>query len=164
MAASRVPFMAPSDCDPCHNKAATGKSRRHSSFGNLEWVTSSWSEKPAPPQVLALRQMAEPESKFSVSSITEGNCGKLRRGSSSGGPKKVAADDRQGGGGEVNPGEHWFNLETSSAERRTLFRLENEMEATLMFEHGGSRRASELWVTRILLRRCSGRDLVSTWL
>lgn len=60
----------------------------------------------------------------------------------------------QGGGGdEVNPGERWLDLETSSVERRALFRLEREMDATLMFEHGGGLRASQLWVTRILLGR-----------
>lgn len=65
----------------------------------------------------------------------------------------MATDDRQGGGGEVNPGERWFNLETYPAERRALFHLEKEMEATLMFEHGGSQRAIQLWVTKILLKR-----------
>ena len=44
-------------------------------------------------------------------------------------------------------------METSLAERRALFRLEKELEATLLFEHGGDCRASPLWVTRILLGR-----------
>lgn len=77
---------------------------------------SLWSEKHAPPQVLSLRQMVEPISKFSVGSSAEGNCGRFRRGSNSGSSEKVAVDDRQGGGGEVNLGECWFNLETSPVE------------------------------------------------
>jgi hypothetical protein len=55
------------------------------------------------------------------------------------------------GGGKFNLGEHWFNLETSPVKRRVLFQLEREMDATLTFEHGGGLRASQLWVTRILL-------------
>ena len=39
------------------------------------------------------------------------------------------------------------------AERRALFRLEKELEATLLFEHGGEYRANPHWVTRILLGR-----------
>ena len=34
--------------------------------------------------------------------------------------------------GEVSLGEHWFNQETTSAERWAMFRLEREMDATLM--------------------------------
>ena len=34
-----------------------------------------------------------------------------------------------------------------------MFCLEKEMEATLMFEHGGIQTASQLWETRILLGR-----------
>lgn len=37
-------------------------------------------------------------------------------------------------------------------ERRAMFQLERELEATLKFEHGGRQQASPLWVTRILLR------------
>ena len=55
--------------------------------------------------------------------------------------------------GEVNLGEHWFNMETMLAERRALFRLEQQMDATLMFEHGRRQKASQLWVTCILLGR-----------
>ena len=38
-------------------------------------------------------------------------------------------------------------------EQRALSRLEKELEATLLFEHGGEHRASPHWVTRILLSR-----------
>ena len=106
-----------------------------------------------PLQESALRHMVKPGSKLNASSSAKGNYGRFRRGSSSSGSEKVAVDDRQGRGGEANPGEHWFTMETSSVEQQALFHLEKEMEATLMFEHGGSRRASQLWVTRILLKR-----------
>lgn len=94
-----VPFIAPLDCDPSYDKHAAGKSGRHSSLGNLEWVEKLWSEESAPLQELALRHMAEPRSKLSASSSAEGNCDRLRRGSSLGGPEKAAVDDRQGRGG-----------------------------------------------------------------
>lgn len=111
------PARCHSDCDPCHNKPIDGKSGRHSSFGSMEWVTSLWSEKLEPPQVLALRQMVEHGSKYNAGSNIEGNCGRFRRGSSSGSLEKASTDDRQDGGGEINPGECWFTLETSPAER-----------------------------------------------
>lgn len=38
-----------------------------------------------------------------------------------------------GGGGE-NPGERWFNLENMPAKRRSLLRLEHELDASLWFE------------------------------
>ena len=38
-------------------------------------------------------------------------------------------------------------------ERRALFRLEKELEATLIFEHEGQYRAIPHWVTQILLGR-----------
>ena len=70
-----------------------------------------------------------------------------------GNSEKAEAEGSQGGGREMSPGEHWFTMETSPAERRVLFRLEKELEATLLFEHGGSCRANPLSVTRILLGR-----------
>lgn len=53
----------------------------------------------------------------------------------------------------MRPGERWFTMENSPAERRALSRLEKELEATLLFEHGGEHRANPHWVTRILLGR-----------
>jgi hypothetical protein len=54
-------------------------------------------------------------------------------------------------------GEQWFKRENSQEERRSLFRLEWELHAMLWFEHGdgsgGGPKASQLWVTRILLGR-----------
>lgn len=41
-----------------------------------------------------------------------------------------------GNGGE-NPGERWFNLENTSAERQSMFRLEHELDGSLQFEQGG---------------------------
>lgn len=60
--------------------------------------------------------MAKRGSNFSVGSMAEGSGGRLKSGSGSGGPERKAAEVRQGGGGEVNLGERWFILETSSAE------------------------------------------------
>lgn len=53
-------------------------------------------------------------------------------------------------GGE-NPGERWFNEENSQAKRRSLLHLERELDASLLFEHGGGPREIQLCVTRILL-------------
>lgn len=53
----------------------------------------------------------------------------------------------------MSPGERWFTMETSPVERRALFQLEKELEVPLLFEHGGSCRASPLWVAQILLGR-----------
>ena len=64
-----------------------------------------------------------------------------------------------GTGGE-NLGERRFNLENSSAERRSLHRLEREMNSSILFEHGGGQRASPLWVARILLGRLFQECLV----
>ena len=52
-----------------------------------------------------------------------------------------------------DPGENWFRLENYSEETRVLMRLEGELNATLMFEHGGREPASMLWVAHILLGR-----------
>lgn len=153
VAARGVPFMAPSFCDLSLDIQATRVFGRHSPLRKLEWVELLWSEELAPLQKSALRHMAEMGFKFSASSSAEGISRRLRSGNNLGGLEKAAVDDRQGGGEEVNPGERWFTMETSPAERRALFRLEKEMEATLMFEHGGSRRANQLWVTKILLGR-----------
>ena len=40
-------------------------------------------------------------------------------------------------------------------EIRTLACLEDDLDSTLLFEHGGDSRASQLWNTRILLGRLS---------
>ena len=47
--------------------------------------------------------------------------------------------------------ENWFRMENSSEESQSLMRLEGELNATLLFEHGGLQQASTLWVARILL-------------
>lgn len=94
VASSGVPFMAPLDSNPCHNKSIDKESSRHSPLGRFELVTSMWSKKPSPPQVLDLRQMVEHDSKHCVGSIAEGNGGRFRRGSGSSGPEKAAVEDR----------------------------------------------------------------------
>lgn len=84
-------------------------------------------------------------------SIERGLCSKCRSGHGPGGTRKDAEEVNSYAPNEINPGEHWFNQETSPAERRAMFWLERELEATLKFEHGGGQQASPLWVTRILL-------------
>ena len=54
-------------------------------------------------------------------------------------------------------GEAWFKNENSTAERKSLMRLERELEAALSFEHGdredGGPRVHPIWITCILLGR-----------
>lgn len=153
VAARGSPFMAPSADKPSLDNHAVEMFGHHFLLSKLEWVELPWSEELAPLQESTLRHMAEMGSKFIASSSVEQISGRLRRGSNSGGLEKAVADERQGGGGEVNLGERWFTMETSPVERQAMFHLEKETEATLIFKHGGSRRASQLWVTRILLGR-----------
>ena len=77
-----------------------------------------------------------------------------------GGSGKEAWEVQSPRGGGENPGERWFNLENSYAERCSLLRLKRELDASLIFEHGGGQRASQLWVTRILLGRLFRERLV----
>ena len=58
---------------------------------------------------------------------------------------------RENGQGEEDPGEWWLCQENSRVEICTLSRLEDDLNSALLFEHGGGQRASELWLTRILL-------------
>lgn len=45
-----APFVAPLDCDPSQDKHVVGKSGRHSSLGNLEWVEELWFQESTPLQ------------------------------------------------------------------------------------------------------------------
>ena len=66
----------------------------------------------------------------------------------------AAEAEARGNGQEAeDPGERWFRQENSHAEIRTLTRLEDDLNSALLFKHGGGQRASELWITRILLGR-----------
>lgn len=65
------------------------------------------------------------------------------------------AEARVNGQGEEDPRERWFHQENSHAEIRTLTHLEDDLNSALSFEHGGGQRASQLWITHILLRRLS---------
>ena len=60
--------------------------------------------------------------------------------------KEVVENQMLGNGGE-SPGERWYNLENSLVERRSLLRLECELDASLWFEHDGGKNASLLWLT-----------------
>ena len=78
-------------------------------------------------------------------------CSRCRGGRGPGSAGKEEEEVNSTTRDEVSPGEQWFNQETSMVERRALFCLEKELEATLKFEHGRRQQASPLWVTRILL-------------
>ena len=62
---------------------------------------------------------------------------------------------RENGKDEEDLGERRFHQENSRAEIHTLSCLEDDLNSTLLFEHGGGQRASELWLTRILLGHLS---------
>lgn len=97
---------------------------------------------------------------FREGSTKRGNYSRCRSGRGLGGTRKEAEEVHLIGSGEVNSGERWFNMETTPAERCAMFDLEREMDATLIFEHGGGQKASQLWVTRILLGTLFREQLV----
>lgn len=74
-----------------------------------------------------------------------------------GGFGSADAEERTNGQGEEDPGERWFLQENSRAEIRILTRLEDDLNSSLLFEHGGGQRANPLWIARILLG-CLARE------
>ena len=58
---------------------------------------------------------------------------------------------RVNGKGDDDSRERWFCQDNSRAEIHTLTRLEDDLNSTLLFKHGGGRRASQLCITRILM-------------
>lgn len=81
-----------------------------------------------------------------------------------GGLGKEAKESNSLGGDGDNSGERWFNMENSQVERRSMFHLECELDASLQFEYGGGQgggpRPSQLWVTCIVLGRLFRERLV----
>ena len=69
----------------------------------------------------------------------ECQCARLLHGQNIGG-RGAARPNAEG----EDPGENWFRLENSVEETRVLMRLEGELNATLMFKHGGRQLASTL--------------------
>ena len=65
------------------------------------------------------------------------------------------AEARENGKGDEDLGEQWFRKENSYVEIQTLTNLEDDLNFALLFEHGGDQRASQLWITCILLGRLS---------
>lgn len=59
------------------------------------------------------------------------------------------------GQGEEDLGERWFHQENSQVEIRILTRLKDDLNSSLLFEHGEGQRAIPLWIARILLGRLS---------
>lgn len=88
------------------------------------------------------------------------NCSRCGGILHAGGSGKETEDVQSSGIGGENPGERWFNLENTPAERQSLLRLEQELNASLWFEQGGGQRAIPLWVTPILLGRLFRECLV----
>ena len=151
MAASREPFMAPSDSKP-----RLKLSKVDVFWGNIPPAvlrlnhSVSWSEH-LPPQAAGRDIM---EGRFPLcrdESVEHGRCSRCRGGHGLGSTRKEEEEVNSTTHDEVSPGERWFNQETSTAEQRALFQLEKELEPTFRFEHGGRKQASPLWVTRILL-------------
>ena len=64
------------------------------------------------------------------------HCIRCGGGHGAGSSRKEVAENQAMGSGDENPGERWYNFENSSAERRSLFHLECELDASLWFEQG----------------------------
>ena len=62
------------------------------------------------------------------------HCSRCRGGHSMGGSGKEVAENQVVGNGGENLEERWYNLENSVGERRSLFFLERELDASLRFE------------------------------
>ena len=58
-------------------------------------------------------------------------------GRSFGGLGKEVEEIRSPREGGDNLGERWFNMENSQVKRRSLVYLEHDLDASLLFEHGG---------------------------
>lgn len=70
--------------------------------------------------------------------------------------REEKVEERVNGQGDEDPEERWFRQDNSRAEICTLTHLEGDLNLALLFEHGGGQRASQLWITRILMGRLSG--------
>ena len=137
-----TPFMAPLGGElNCYNLRSWHLGD-HSLQGFWKNCASVWLEEFVPKQLLALRLMAAMGSRVCIRSITNGNSGQARWCPILRNLEKMKEDSSQGGGREMSPGERWFTMENSPAECRALSRLEKELEAPLLCEHGGEYRAS----------------------
>ena len=61
------------------------------------------------------------------------HCSRCGGGHGAGSSGKEVADNQAPGNEGENPGEKWYNLENSSAERRSMFFLECEHDTSLRF-------------------------------
>lgn len=73
---------------------------------------------------------------------------------------KEVVENQGMGSGDEHLGERWYNMENSAAERRSLSRLEQELDAAFRFEQGGGQGSSPVWLTQILLGRLLRERLV----
>ena len=117
VASRGAPFMVPLVCAPNLHTTEETKFGKNSAIDRSVWVMVWGPEELLPPQWSTRRRMVNHGSSLSDGVTTARNGGRPRRGSSSGSLDKMAKETRQGMGGEVNPGERWFNLETSPSER-----------------------------------------------
>ena len=147
MESSGAPFMTPLVCGPCSKLRGDGGAWRSIPLVGFMAIVSLHREVYPPPQVQGKSVMAGSCPLFQEVSTESGNFSQCRHGCNPGGTGKEVEEVRPVGTRAVNPGEWWFNLQTTPAERRALFCLEREIDATLMFEHGGGQKTGQLWVT-----------------
>lgn len=76
---------------------------------------------------------------------------RLGNGKGDGSSRGMEPEVRENAQDDEDPRERWFHQENSRVEICTLFRLEEDLNSTLLFKHGVGQRPSELWLTRILL-------------
>lgn len=142
--------MAPSGRDTCMDISGGSKGGRSISSGCLLQVSCRCSVVNSTSKVSEEWKMAGLIPLSKEGSKEGYNCSRCG-GRSAGSSRKEAKEISSPGDGGDNSGERWFNLENSQAERRLLLRLEHELDASLLFEHGGGPRVRQLWVMRILL-------------
>ena len=160
---NRDPFMAPLGHVPCRDLGAGGIEERDIRFvGLLQGECRGRVVNMKLAQVVGERMSRR--SPLSMEDNKDScNCSRCR-GRSYGGSNKDAEESNMSLGNEDNLGEQWFNRENSQTEHWSLFCLERELDTTLRFEHGdesgGALKASQLWVTGILLGRLFRERLV----
>ena len=70
------------------------------------------------------------------------------------------ANTRMNGRRDEYPRERWFRQENPHVEIRILTHIEDDLNSSLLFEHGGRQRASPLWIAHILLGHLSRERMV----
>ena len=151
------------DLSPSHGKLKAPWARITNHYecgGRSSWCVNSQMRmecsaqgvQPGPSSVggLALRDAAAPEGDTSVQAPNR-NGGDQGEGDLN----AVNVEEMAFGQGDEDPGERWFRQENTRVDIRILACMEDDLNPALLFEHGGSQWASQLWITRILLGRLS---------